>query len=1210
MATSKEATKEEVEISHIEKELLPEHIYDPVLLTAKQELQILNNHDSAQRFLQYSLADAKFEEDYISFCSNTKSLTTDERKQLFTFISTYINKDVADNEVMNLIPTFDRFLFEFLPCKYAPIIGAAGTGKTTSTANMIFKQNTITVCGATNSAFGSFMSQLQQNVKPGSYSKITKETIYKLARIKFDEPFVRQCLEDLDSNCELHTSYIELIKHSGSVENKAETQRYICGHLRVILKALRPLLHFTTQHLIMCYNKYHKQFRLTITDKLHPYYQDADETFSFIKQNTKQITDKKAARLCNSVRTLDGYQSLVLMQCNENCFLPNQDFRLPNILTLVNTIIVEEAGKLNAYFNIIAVFLWWFLQFVYNTPMLYETLPILSPSGSDSQSSVINFPVSMLDEAICPTIIWDPETVLAYKSEHNRRKINAFTDLKTAMHNTACLSLENFKVNEFTYKSFMFSETFPQLVDNPRIKPNAIRMFAYHKKCNNFIKAMHTQGNATIETRDNIFVSSDVTLINHTLYDESDNTTEELSILSEKEAQDNRLKMWKEKIHIYKEGYIAEDEQYKRKLTCSTSLSTDTGFNKEVENSIQALYAKLHTATCGVKRTHGKKSAHHIGKSSTKKYMHHMSDDQIDDIEYRETMQREMNEVYNNNNNDDGKHEIRFICGPAKLMLSREEHRMKRMHGNGIARELGYGKELSKQYYSSSIAQGQTTEMEYDPKYDICIEIADPDYTRDDSFLQESIDKTICARPVYMCISRKRYFPPLSCVVSGAYKTSITLQGVSGAVKDIIYSECFTSSNLAFRLLVYSCLLDEYRKWVYSIVCKDGSIDILNMERQYVTQLGHTLNVPVAEKEIIDSYERVVSLSCNRERPDYKYEDPNNNGKTVLDTLKLHDSLKRLVMKVLNLSHEFGNRNVQHYIENCELLNSWRFLFYKATKPFFLDKTQYGNWGDLVILDEGDVSYTRNNKFKQCSQSSIEWEKRMIGKKNFHRIINTMVQNLFPDLINATSMTLLVKGALIAKTHPSLLHKHLHLFEILGPKNSCKPSRFGIMMRSNAANIQQRPNMLMQKIYSINGGESVNFPRPFIVGGTDIPTNIVLKCKDKVFYFSSLQNDTGEKIPAKKVESFAVLSLMNPLFVEGAFTVDSMQGKTTSGETMVDLNDMSCSKHLVAVTRNNCTHNLITSNVSLAMNNKTYQSQLGSIKITNRKLTTKYFKYR
>jgi hypothetical protein len=1203
------------QIDAIESKLLQEEKYDVESLRNNQTISSHNDKESSQRFLQYSLTDARFEDDYMKFCTEVKPLSTEERKRLFQFISRYTEDDLSE-ELLESMPCFQRFLLGPLPCKYAPIIGAAGTGKTTATANMIIRNNTITVCGATNPAFAAFMTQLQQNVKPAAYSKLTKETLHKLVNIRFEEPFVQTLLKSLNLNKDLNDSYIKLVNSTTLLSNRTKAQKCIYEHVKTVLRVLHPLLCFSINKLKRSFRNNQKQFRLEITDIQHPYFQADDEKFSFIKQ----AESRKTSRSWNSVKTFDGYQSLVLSQCNSKSYYNSS---LPNIMILANTFIIDEAGRVEAYFNILISFIWWFLQFTYNTPMLYETIPIISPSGSDSQSNVINFPVSMIDEAICPAVIWDAESVLVYRSEHNRRKINAFSDLKSSMHNATCLSLENFKEDEFTYKTFMFNETFPELVMDPRIKPKAIRMFPYHRDCEQFLENMSSHGTNNFEICDNVFITSDLTLINHNNFntnecdndndndDHDDDNEDEISVLSESEARRNRLHMWKQKKDIYSDGYIARDEVYKEKYTCKEPMLNDVGFNEKVEEVLQEMYMNIQEQ---------KKQVCHDEREIRKKYGQIMTEEEIENIEYGELMWKELNEKYVSEDDNSNRHDIRFICGPAKLMLSHKEHKLKRMHAKGIANELGDAFQLSKHYYSSTVALGQTTKMQYIPKYDLCLEIADPNYTGDDKLLQKSLDRTVNTRSVYMCISRKRCFPYLYPVVSGTYNTSIILRGVSGIVKDIIYAECFTSSDTAFRLLVYCGLLEEYRKWVYSLQCKTNNIDVFSMERDHIVQLSNTLNVPSVEKKIIESYEHVISASCNRHCNDFKYIDlkTTNKSRLLLNVEQLQDALKRLIMNALDVSQDFARKHIEFFIENCELLTTWKFLLYRAIKPFSLDKAEYTSKGDLIVLGTGNhqcnINTMRRENKHMYNKYNLEWEKVHIGKKNLHSIMHNTIYNTFPDLIAATSLTLLLKGLIIANTHPSVMHKHLNLFDVLVPcKNKNfqhKQSQYGLMMRSAAANFQQKANSLIHKIYTVNGGESMNFPRPFKIGGTNKPSNIILKCKDNVFYFSSLLNDDIKKISRKKVETFSIFPLMNPLFLDGPYTIDSMQGKTTNGECVVDLHNVDRSKHLVAVTRNNSSHNLLTSNVSAAMKRKNVLSPFIPMKTHNKRLTAKYFKYR
>ena len=1187
-------------IRDLESKLLPQKQYDSELLVSMEHPYSLNNKDNAQRFLQYTLADAKFEEDFFHFCEKSKPILDVERKQLFTFMLQYLQAPVPDQELFKLLPCFDQFLMGPFPHKFSANIGSAGTGKTTSSANMVIKRNNITFCAATNPAFGTFVTQVEQNVKPGSYQHVTKETVHKLTGINLEDSYMKDCLLRLESNKELHDSYNKLTKDTTSPDNKADIQSDIQDHIKIVLKALHPLIVLITAKLQHVFQYYQTHFRLEITDKSHPYYQSTDEQFPIIQEqrakNESKFTD---SGLCNCVKNQDGYISYVLQSCNKKSILPYNGYHTPNILTLVNVIVIDEAGRLPAYFNILICFIWWFSQFLYNTPMLYETIPIISPSGSDSQSNVINFPISMLDEAILALFIQNAEMVLAYIAEHNRRKINSFTDLKTAMHNTACLALEKFQINELTYKPFMFSETFPKLVDDPRFRPNAIRMYALHEDVRGFVDKIHTNGNANIVTRDSIFISSDISSLDDgTLTNDID--TEELSTLSNEEAQLRRFNMWKSKKYIYSSGYVIKDKLYEQKFTCHNAIVQDSHFSSDVEESISDMYDNLKT----FRRTEKPKSL-------KRRFGQMMSEEELEDLEYREIMKKELRE--NRNKTDD--HDIRFICGPAKEMLSAEEHRIKRMHAKGIAQELGHGLQLSKTYYSSSTAQGQTTKMVYDPKYDICIEVANPDYSGNDQVLQNSINETTNSRTLYMCISRERYFTENSNVVVGSHKMSVILRGVNGSVQDIIHSECFLSSHLSFRLLAYCGILEEYRKWVYANVCKHTNIDVYNIDRQHITFLGKTLDLSENEKGIIKNYEEIILKACDVTCLEFKHV---NKGQTLLNSATLHDSLKQLVVKSLHTSTEFGKKRMKFYIENCELLNTWGFLLHEATRPISLKTAQYKLEGDLIIIGPGN--HACNSKTlghlictKIRRYPCHAWEKKMIGIKNMHLIVNNAIHRLFPDLVASTSTTLLLKNIVIANVYPSVLHKHVDVFDILFPdkKGKSNAPKYGLMLRHTPGNLRQPKSNLLHKIFHLNGGECMNFPRPFKINGTNRHSNIILKKgKSSFFPFSSLVESESFFVN-RNVESVACFALMNPIFTRGASTVDYMQGKTISGESMVNFKKMTGPKQLVAVTRNDSSHNLLTSNVTAAIE-KTQLEKPISIqqKLMIKKMISNFFLFR
>ena len=1193
MAISEKIKKQ---IAEIETDMMEyEHYNTDTIIMSPGNVSHLNSKENSQRLLQYTLADAKFQKDYIDFCTkNNEHLSFNERKCFFKFISCYINPFDKDfDKIFALLPHFEKRFISCIPCFYAPIMGGAGVGKTTSTAHVIHQSNKIAFCGATNSSYSAFMTEVKPNIKPNSFSKIGKGTFHKITSVNFQQSFASNCLKKISCSKDVKKSYEDLLSKKKQLGNRNEKEKHLRKHGHTILKALRPLICFTVSKLRKSFRNFDWRYRLEIKDRNHPYYQSLDEQFQFVTMMEKSF---HSPEIYKKVCSIDAYITLV-MSSFESFTLENEKY-LPNILTLTNTLIIDEAGRLPGYFNIYTAFIWWFLQFLFNTPMLYETIPVISQSGSDSQSNVIDFNGSMLDEAVCPLIIYnEPKNILAYKSDYNRRKTNAFSDLKTSMYETACLGLENFLVNAFTYKPFIFGETFPEHIEDPRVHPNATRMFAKHAKCTDYFKSMHDCGSSTIKARDNVFISSDITLISSE-WTNTDNVMEHLSCLTEEEARLNRLELWKKKKEIYAECSITSEVYNEKKLKCDASMQKDIGFNEEIEKQILISYNIYKKA----------KKQQDQNKGNNVLYGQELTSEEIEEIEYGEKMHKELNGLMKE------KVYIQFICGPAQQLLSKEEHLLKRQHASGIAKEMGSGIKLSKAFYSSSVAKGQISDIFYDPKYDLCIEIANPDYSGDDAVLQKSLDQTVNARTVYMCLSRERYFAPMSCVFPGTFKTMIILRGVNGTIKEVIHSECFILSNIFFRLLVYCGFLEEFRKFVYMKESKN--IDVFKLERDQFIDLKNKLNISTKEKEIIENYETIVTLACDKMVTDYKKV---IKKKTVLDVIKLHDSLKRLIMKALNICEDFTEYKVVYFVENCELLDSWIFLLYKATQPFELDKANHYMHGDITVLGKGIhecnlKTVGKNMKRKITLNNSVSgWEKNRSGSKNIYFVMNNAFHHFFPDLIAETSMTLLLKNILIVNTYPSSLHRHVKLFDVLGKvdrNNKESESNYGLMMRDDSANSNQENHKLMHKHFAINGGESMNFPRPFKVHGTNALSNIVLKCQGRTLNFSTQHVSDTEQIYHKKAESIAMFPVMNSILVQSACTVDYMQGKTVCGECMVDLS-MDCNKHLVAITRNSCSHELITANVSGAMKRKYDDGiDLKKTKIENRRHTTKFFKYR
>ena len=1168
--------------------------------------QLVLEDDHRKRFLQYTLADAKFEDDYFKFYNAKESLSSEERQQIFNFYTKYISEKEISSDTLDLMPNISRFLFKSLPCKIACFIGAAGTGKTTASANMICKNTSMTACGATNAAYGAFTSMLNKNIKPGSYKNIMKETLHKLLNINCEDHAIKYMFDQLNSSDRLQNSYSALLKNTDLLEDLEKSQDAIEDHLRIELELLHPLTCYLVNKLKILFSKYWKHYRLNIDNSNHPFFQAESEVFDFIKYKDENYTSHE---VCEEVKTIEGYKMFLQCLFNSNISQFRNTIHLPNILISSDCTLIEEAGRLPPYFITLYLSLWWCYNMTFNSPQIYLTIPTIAVSGSDSQSNVINFCCSMLDWVLSPAIIWNKQSMLLYRSDHNRRNTNSFLDLKSSMHSAACLSLEHFMFTELTLKSFMFSEVFQELVDDPRINPNAIRMYGTHKAVDNYINKIPTHGNADIEIWDCIFISSDVTLINSHdfdgIYEEGN-----ISHLSEDDAERNRIRMWKQKKRLYMPdsgSCIVHDENHKERFTCPIPIKSDKGFNEQLEPVLFKMYEDLAKSST-LKNTTNKKLQNKFGSS--------MTNQQVSDIEYNNKVNTDLNNLAHGHDTCNTKQDIRFICGLAKNMLSHEEHKIKRMHGRGIGKELGKGYHLTTAYYSLAGAKGQTTRMEYDPAYDLCIEIADPDYSNIDidddknKTLKESIRKTVNARLVYMCFRRKRYFTQNSHVIPGMSRTYFRYKGVKGIVEDIIISEAFNESHEAFKLLIYSGLLEDYKKWICTQYCSDIDIDILNMNHLDLQTLCDEIEIPNFEKQIISKSDQLISECCNRDLLTFKQK---INDKLELDIPNTATEFKRIVLEIVNTSTDFKNREIEINIGNCRLSRSWHKLINKALYPKYQTSMDFHGENDIRILgpasnDDDDIW----NKNAYRNTGDLIKESFMIGKKNkIQFIINDAIEKHFSDLTNKTRVKVLLKKHIIADTFSSLHHKHINLSDIL--MNDEKQSKYGQMLRLTPTNYASDETKLMHRIFGLNGGEGMNFPRPFDYHYCKQQSNIVLKTLDnKIYPYSKCVDiDKWNDIKKRHVESFTVLPLMNPLFNSSASTVDSMQGKTTHGQSMVDFKSMKSSKYLVACTRNDSSHNLFTSNVGMAIDEmKRKLLNIHSNKRRVKRLTSKYFYHR
>lgn len=1136
-----------------------------------------------QRFTQFTFADKCMETLIRNFTESPAStgVSLEDLRCIRDFLEQY----EEDGSIAHM-PCFGD-LHVPLPIKFCMVVGNAGSGKTTALKNMMFRDNTMTVVGTTNSACNNFISELARISKPHTFftGGMIRNTIHKLLYIDYSSSMTRHIYETVLQNEELQQHCASHMKKMSCLDEKKELQLY-WGNL---LKYIHPLYK-------ECVSKIQKEFtsykgykyQLVSNGSKHSFNVAKDLLFkSDLAKQSGENNDalfydinyaKSKVQLANQVDSQLAYLQYVSMihskKSWEGC---GEDTHYPNPLILRHKIIVEEAGRMACPMTTLLILIWWRVNFLYNTPQLRTKIPVILLSGSTTQSGVIGFPTSMLDELFTPFMLCKKNEILAISSEFNRRRKNKFEHPISEMHKVLCTHLEkHIEMPDNIFDSLMFCEVFQREVSDPNFHTDALRIFQFHKNCSDYELNLEKAEKATVEVYDTIYVSSNIITITPPMTSEIN--TEYLSVLTEKQAENNRMVMWKKKAYLYKDDLSCSLTPLPNLKNCASFFKSEDsydGFDEKYEEYIMSVYHEIKKMYAGIRASIHQKDSTDCENPSKKQKL---SANIEDGVHYDEAAK------ISTNNNEVGDENLtfRYIIGPARLLLSSSEHKRERIYSQEIAHKLGKGEHLSKLYYESSKVTNQSSEMFYDPYFDVCIQIADPDYNSiDDNEFKKSIASTSTALQTFLAYRRKRNFAKFSGVTNTMSRTRVKLKGIHGTLQELLMSHEFMNvCSDSFKICVYSQVISEFKCWV----------DI-----QTQTDITECASI----QKLLDSYHTLIA-------------DPHSHSK-VGSLCNMLYTMVHALYKNAKVSIFVNHHQMKLYIENDIFWNRLRFSKNSVglSKSLPLQDLKLLDIGNLSVLGNGlhecnsqEYQLAQANKPTHFKLGNNSWEEyqHSKGKKNASRVISHEVSRLFPELTIQSTMTLLLKELLVVVTVPEYSTKLRWSDVFLMNQNPYKPRdcRFGLLTRRECPPISSQTSRLFHQFANRPFGQLMNFPKPFIRHRYDhIQTDIILKTAygiqplsnnykvlDAVFDSSmnkaylqestlSENATTENELKSKKPDlHFTTYCLMNPMFSVGAATVDSTQGQTVP-KYITNLAAMDHTKYLVTMTRGENSDNIL-----------------------------------
>ena len=177
-----------------------------------------------------------------------------------------------------------------------------------------------------------------------------------------------------------------------------------------------------------------------------------------------------------------------------------------------------------------------------------------------------------------------------------------------------------------------------------------------------------------------------------------------------------------------------------------------------------------------------------------------------------------------------------FICAPAHIMLSRDEHTSLRMYAESIKVHFdddgkkGNGGRVggfAAAYMRSSKRSDHKAPVYYDTRYDLVTEYANPKWknglkehdgrSRQNNITQEEIANTVNARQMHMVFRRERQYTKGGVVNVESTGVSLRPRGICATLIQILESRIMGHVMVPeFRLLVFSGIMDAFQRWLIS----------------------------------------------------------------------------------------------------------------------------------------------------------------------------------------------------------------------------------------------------------------------------------------------------------------------------------------------------------------------------------------------------------
>lgn len=379
---------------------------------------------------------------------------------------------------------------EYLDFKLYGIIGKAGTGKSQFITDIMLAFPRAILCSSTHAAANNVTTRLRNSIGPSIKDAFIATTVHSLLGWNIDKYLLSP-----STTKNLASDYEQMM----SLDSQTDTYTYdkICVS---IMNHLTPVIN----HLM---DEHKKQ--VNFNSKLSAF-------VNAMTKNKDEYKKKKQNKILNSklFRNNDRYKVFENLQSQEEFIFALETFcrvllntELSKLL-LGHVFIIEEAGRVPAYIIHLLINVWYHVNHYYQTPQCRTHMPIIFLVGSTSQSKVINFNYSTLEE--CQTIM---------KFNKNKSGISLYT-YNRRMSSTSIMAKLVSQIQTALEFGEQITEDMEKVLDplvvqnsfyDPSFRPDAIRIVKRHSDAKKYVEKFHNLKSGNLITiYEYLFVAGDI----------------------------------------------------------------------------------------------------------------------------------------------------------------------------------------------------------------------------------------------------------------------------------------------------------------------------------------------------------------------------------------------------------------------------------------------------------------------------------------------------------------------------------------------------------------------------------------------------------------------------------------------------------------------------------------------------------------------------